>query len=67
MTFSSLGCSNQDTQVLTTKQSAIVGGIQESGYRAVGALIEDGEASCTGTLIGVVTFLWTSSTKRSSA
>ncbi len=45
-------CSHGGTSPATqSKSSFIVGGAPEAGYAAVGALITDGEAFCTGTLI----------------
>lgn len=54
-----LGCQNGESggsgQKLSTIQVRIVGGKAETGFWAVGALMEDGEAFCTGTLIDTTT------------
>ena len=47
-----LACSDDGSGPATqSKSSFIVGGQPEAGYAAVGALVSDGEAFCTGTLI----------------
>jgi hypothetical protein len=54
------GCSDLDEAQgpdLARSASFIIGGGLESGYPAVGALIEGGEAFCTGTLVSPTVFV----------